>query len=134
MDPILPGVHTIRIIKDSRVAEQKDVLKGITVHCKADTMKATQPKALLMEVIGDSSTQGSGSVVTDTPDTTKHSISVALSYAYLVPDALDMDWEMCVRGSLGLITRTGDPPYNYQEMYEYQNRWRDPATKYTFPR
>ena len=131
---IQPGLHTIRILKDTQVSHSKDTLKSITLRCAADTMKATQPKKRMIEVIGDSSTAGYGAVVTSTPNTTKNSSSITLSYAYLVPDALDADWEMCVKGSLGVVRQTGEPPYNYAELYEYRNRWRDPDTRFPFER
>ena len=131
---IRPGVHTIRIIKDTQISASRDVLKSITLLCKADTMHATEPKARMLEVIGDSTTAGYGAVVTDTPETTKNSSSIMLSYGYLVAEGLGMDWQMCVKGSLGVLKKTGSPAYNYADLYEYQNRWRDPETRFPFTR
>ena len=131
---VKPGVHTIRIIKDTQISTSADVLKSITMYCKPDTMQATQPKQKMMLVIGDSSSAGYGAIPTDKPTSTSNSSSIYHSYAYRVPDELGMDWEIVVRGSLGVIRQTGTPPYNYTEMYPYQNRWRDPDTKYSFPR
>ena len=131
---VKPGVHTIRILKDTQISASVDMLKAITLYCKPDTMQATQPKQKMMLVIGDSSSAGYGAIPTDKPSSTSNSSSIYHSYAYRVPDELGMDWEVVVRGSLGVIRQTGTPPYNYTEMYPYQNRWRDPDTKYSFPR
>ena len=134
LEPFDPGVHTIRIVKDLRVRQSKDTLKSITLLCKPETMQATQPKKRMIQIIGDSTTQGAGIMQTDTPETTKNSTSATLAYGYLIAQALDADYEMVVRGSLGVIKQAGKPPYNQREMYEYQNRWRDTETKYSFPR
>ena len=50
-------------------------------------------------------------------------------------EALDMDYDFAVKGSQGFLKRAGKPtPYNYGEVYEYRNRWRDPEAKFDFPR
>ena len=137
---VRPGVHTIRILKDSVVSPSKDMLRSIKVNCKPETMKPTPKKDKFIEVIGDSTASGAGAVVTNTPETTKNSISMYLAYGYIAAEELGMDYEMLVKGSMGLLYRTGKPnPFNYMEMYEYQNRYRDAYNKvdplkYTFPR
>ncbi len=137
---IRPGVHTIRIIKDSVVSPSKDMLLSVKLNCKPETMKPTAVKQKFIEIIGDSTSSGAGAVPTNTPETTKNSVSMYLAYGNIIAEELGMDYEMLVKGSMGLLYRTGKPnPFNYMDMYEYQNRYRDAYNKvdpqkYSFPR
>ena len=132
---VTPGVHTIRVVKDYELSRSKDVLKSLTLTCKPDTVKPTESKKKFILFIGDSDTSGFGVIPTDTPDKTTNSSSAVLSYGYLAAQTLDADYEIVSRRSMGVIKKVGKPTaYNYQEMFEYQNRWRDGSTKYAFAR
>ena len=131
---VAPGVHTIRILKDYELSESTDILKNMTLICKPDTLKAPEEKKKFLLFIGDSDTAGFGVVQTDTPDKTTNSASAALSYCYLTAETLDADYEIIARRSMGVLKKVGTPAYNYQDMFEYQNRWRDGSLKYDFAR
>lgn len=132
---VAPGEHTIRIVKDYEVSQSTDMLKSVTLTCKPDTVKPTAQKEKLILFIGDSDTTGFGLITTNTPDVTNNSASAVLSYGYLTADAMDMDYEIVAKRSAGCLKKAGKPTaYNYQDMFEYQNRWRDPSTKYSFTR
>ncbi len=129
------GVHTIRVLKDYEPSRSKDVIKSLTLTCKPDTVKPTEQKKKLFVMIGDSDTSGFGVIPTDTPDKTTNSSSAVLSYGYLAAQTLDADYEILSRRSMGVLKKVGKPDaYNYQGMFEYQNRWRDGSTKYAFAR
>ena len=127
------GEHTIRVLKDSPVAQSTDMLRSLTLTCKPETMQPTPKKERFIEIIGDSTSQGAGAYMpTDDMRTTHMTSSAVLCYGYLAAEALDMDYELLVKGSMGLLFKTGSPiPYNYMDMYEYQNRYRDHDTKFT---
>ena len=129
------GEHTIRILRDSGVTRSRDVLKSVTLSCKPETVQPTPQKKLYMQAIGDSGSAGFGVIPTDTPNVTTNSDSIILADPYLVAQALDMDYDFTVKGSQGFVKQAGKPtPYNYREVYEYRNRWRDPESKFDFPR
>ena len=129
------GEHTVRIIRDSGVSRSRDVLKSVTLSCKPETVQPTAQKALYMQAIGDSGSAGFGVIPTDTPNVTTNSDSIILADPYLIAEALDMDYDFTVKGSQGFVRKAGKPTaYNYREVYEYRNRWRDPETKFDFPR
>ena len=132
-----PGLDTIRIVKDFEITQSLDLLKSVTLTCKPDTMQPTQPKEKLLVSIGDSTSAGFGIIPTDTPNTTRNSASAILTYSYLTAQALDMDVEMVVKGSGGIVKKyaNGDGrPCDERELYEFQNPYRDENTHYAFPR
>ena len=134
---VQPGLHTIRIVKDFEITQSLDLLKSVTLTCKPDTMQPTQPKEKLLVSIGDSTSAGFGIIPTDTPNTTRNSASAILTYSYLTAQALDMDVEMVVKGSGGIVKKyaNGDGrPCDERELYEFQNPYRDENTHYAFPR
>ena len=135
MTDVAPGVHTIRVVKDYELSQSKDMLKSLKFACKPGTVKPTEQKKKLIVFIGDSDTAGVGVIKTSTPDSTKNSASAILSYGYVAAEKLDADYEIVARRSMGALRQIGKPTaYNFQEMFEYQNRWRDGSTKYGFAR
>ena len=132
------GVHTIRVIKDSAVNRSTDKILSIKMTCKPETMKPTPQKAKFIEIIGDSTSQGAGDYLpTDDMRTTAMATSAYLAYGYIAAEALDMDYQMLVKGSLGVVKKTGSPvEQNYVTLYEYQNHYRvpDDPVQYSFPR
>ena len=134
---VLPGLHTIRIVKDYEITQSTDLIKSIELLCKPDTMKPTQPKKKLLHVIGDSTSAGFGILTTNTPTTTQNSASAIYTYGYKSAEALDMDYEMIVKGTSGVVKQYANAngrPCNQQEIYEYQNPYRDENTHYNFAR
>ena len=130
-----PGVHTIRIVKDYELSQSRDLLKSVTLTCKPSTVQPTAQKEKLFVIIGDSDVSGFGVIPTDTPDSTKNSSSAILSFGYLAAERLGVDYEIMSRRSMGVLKKVGKPTaYNYQEMFEYQNRWRDSSKQYSFAR
>ena len=132
------GEHKIRVIKDSAISRSTDKILSITMTCKPETMQPTPQKAKFMEIIGDSTSQGAGDYLpTDDMRSTAMSTSAYLAYGYIAAEALDMDYVMLVKGSMGVVKKTGSPvEQNYATMYEYQNHYRipDDPVKYSFPR
>ena len=134
---VAPGKHTIRIVKDFEITQSLDLLKSVTLTCKPDTLQATQPKDKMLLVIGDSTSAGFGIIPTDTPETTRNSACATRTHGYLTAQALDMDYELVVKGSGGIVKKyanAGATPRNQQELYEFQNAYRDAETHYSFPR
>ena len=119
------GMHTIRIVKDTQMTSSRDLLKSVTLTCVRESVRATAPKAKLLEVIGDSTSAGYGIVTTDTPETTTNSSCAIYTYGYRAAQALDMDYDMIVRGTTGVLKRNGTPASNQRELYDFQNRYRD---------
>ena len=123
---VMPGVHTIRIVKEREVASATNLLKSMTVACAQESMQATQQRPKLLVSIGDSTSAGYGTDITDTPNSTKNSCSSVFNYTNLVAETLNMDYEMIVKGTTGLIRTHGSPtPHNQREIFEYQNLYRD---------
>ena len=134
---VTPGKHVIRIVKDFEITQSLDLLKSVTLSCKPDSIQATQPKEKMLLVIGDSTSAGFGIIPTDTPETTRNSACATRTHGYLTAEALGMDYEMVVKGSGGIVKKyanTGATPRNQQELYEFQNAYRDAETHYSFPR
>ena len=129
-----PGEHTIRIVKDYELSQSRDLLKSVTLSCKPSTVQPTAQKDKLFVIIGDSDVSGFGVIPTSTPDSTKTSSSAILSFGYLAAERLGVDYEIMSRRSMGVLKTVGTPKYNYQGMFEYQNRWRDGTKLYDFAR
>ena len=132
------GEHTIRIIKDTAIHNGRELLISTGMLCKPETMKPTQPREKYIQVIGDSTSSGAGSYMpTDDMRTTIFTGSIVLSYGYMAAEELGWDYELNVKGSMGVVRKTGKPvEQNYATMYEYYNKYRDPEGKevYPFPR
>ena len=134
---VAPGKHTIRIVKEYEITKSTDLLKSVELTCKPDTIRPTQPKAKLLVSIGDSTSAGFGIYTTDTPETTRNSASAINTYSYLAAQMLDMDVEMCVKGTTGIVKKYANgkgTPHDEREIYEFQNPYRDENTHYAFPR
>ncbi|MBQ3072432.1 MAG: S-layer homology domain-containing protein [Oscillospiraceae bacterium] len=132
---VKPGVHTIRVVKDYEPSHSRDLLKSVTLTCKPESVKPTAQKSKLLAIIGDSDVSGFGVIKTSTPDSTKNSSSAILSFGYLAAEQLGVDYEIMSRRSMGALKTVGKPKkYNYQEMFEYRNRWLDNDEKYDFAR
>ena len=129
------GEHTIRIVKDYELSQSRDLLKSVTLTCKPSTVQPTAQKDKLFVIVGDSDVSGFGVIPTDTPTSTKNSSSAVLSFGYLAAEQLGADYEILSRRSMGVLKKVGKPTaYNYQDMFEYQNRWRDASKQYDFAR
>ena len=122
---VTPGEHTIRIVKEREISGVTNVLKDMTVFYAAGSMQATQPRPKLLVSIGDSTSAGYGTDITDTPSSTKNSCSSVFNYTNLVAETLNMDYEMVVKGTTGMLRTIGTPPHNEREIFEYQNIYRD---------
>ena len=131
---VAPGVHTIRVLKDYELSESRDLLKSVTLICKPSTVQPTAQKDKFFVIIGDSDVSGFGVIPTSTPTSTKNSSSAVLSFGYLAAEQLGVDYEIMSRRSMGVLKTVGTPKYNYQGMFEYQNRWRDGTKLYDFAR
>ena len=125
---ILPGVHTVRIIKDAALGGTTDKLLSLEFSADAESIRPTQPKSRLIEVIGDSITCGYGILPTDNMSVTTGTASAILTFGYRVAEALDADYRILGKGSIGFVVQTGTPSYNMLELYDYQNRYRDGST------
>ena len=124
---IEPGVHTIRIIRDTQVAKSLVRLSGVTASAKKETIQATEPKKLFIEINGDSISGGAG--LYGGPKWTGSAYSAGRSYGLLAADLLNADCTIVSRGGIGLQKKTPS-----DLIYDYQNYYRDTETKYTFSR
>lgn len=134
---IRPGVHTVRILKDSAVSGRETRLISMTVTAVPGSMQPTKPKKKLLEVIGDSISCGYGVDGDPTSPTTSNSAVAIQTFGYRAAEALGMDYALVVKGSIGFAKKTGHkdrPKYKMEEIYAYQNRYRDAKKRYNFPR
>ena len=127
---IEPGVHTIRVVKDVPATNVQMLLTSISVCAKPETIKPTAERPYYIEIIGDSITGGSG-MYGPGPGNTNSSTS-ALAYGVLAADQLQADYSLVCRGGIGLSAKTGGVTMN--ELYDYENYYRDNETKYEFTR
>ena len=127
---IEPGVHTIRVVKDVPATDVVMTLQSISVCAKPETIKPTAQRKYYIECIGDSITSGSG-IYGPGPDNTNSSTS-AMAYGVLTADLLNADYSLVCRGGIGLAKKIGGVTMN--ELYDYENYYRDKETKYAFTR
>ncbi len=132
---IRPGVHTVRILKDSAVSGRETRLISMTLTAIPGSMKATARKAKRLEVIGDSISCGYGVDGDPAATTTANSAVAIRTFGYRAAQALKMDWELVVKGSIGFAKKTGkQEKYDMGEIYRYRNRFRDPKLRYPIRR
>ncbi len=125
---VMPGKHTIRIIKDSIGQQSIHKLYSVKLECDPASVAATQPRPKLLEVIGASTATGAGIIPTPQDGYsrgTNNTATIVPTFGYLVAEELNMDITTVVKGSLGIVARSGTPKYNLPELYDYQNRYRD---------
>ncbi|MBR2897977.1 MAG: hypothetical protein IKC04_08900, partial [Oscillospiraceae bacterium] len=123
---IKPGVHTIKILKDTIGYTAIENLISVTIRAKDGTIAATQERPKLLELIGASTATGAGILPTPKDGQSKgtnNTASIARAFGYLTAEALNMDLRTCVKGSLGIVVKSGG--FNLPQLYEYQNRFRD---------
>ena len=125
---VLPGRHTIRIVKDTAITGSTDRLLSVDLIADPDSIRPTAQKEKLVEVIGDSITCGYGILPTSNMDSTSGTASAVMTFGYRVADALGYDYRIIGKGSIGFVVQTGTPKYNMLELYGYQNRYRDGTT------
>ena len=121
------GVHTIRIIRDTQVAKTLVRLTGVTASAKKETIKASEPRSLYIEINGDSISGGAG--LYGGPKWDGSAYSAGRSYGLQAADLLNADCTIVSRGGIGLQKKTPS-----DLIYDYQNYYRDPETKYVFSR
>lgn len=132
---IIPGKHTVRIVKNSGIdssATAETLLTGITVNGVASSFKATAKKNLYIEFIGDSITAGSGTMGGNNDAWSASTHAATKSYAYLTAELLDADYSLVARG--GMSVAKASDKVHAKDMYMAQNFWRDPDTAYSFSR
>ena len=120
-----PGVHTIRIIRDTQVGKTIARLASVTASAKKDTIQATQPRSLYIEINGDSISGGAGLYGPGTGDVSAY--SAGLSYGLQAADLLNADCTIVSRGGIGLQKGTVS-----DLVFDYQNYYRDEKTKFDF--
>ncbi|MDO4845212.1 MAG: S-layer homology domain-containing protein [Oscillospiraceae bacterium] len=124
------GVHTIRVVKDVPATGVVMTLQSISACAKPETIKPTAQRKYYIECIGDSITGGAG-IYGPGPGNTNSSTS-AMAYGVLTADLLNADYSLVCRGGIGLATKTDGVTMN--ELYDYENYYRDKETKYAFTR
>ena len=132
---IAPGVHTIRILKDTQPEAINFRLTNFSVGAKKETVKPTAQKSFYMEVIGDSITSGYGFYGVRKKNVKMSHYSVGPSYGRKAADLLDADFSIISRGGIGLQSKAGPgKPTTSDVLYDYVNYYRDQETKYDFAR
>ena len=122
-----PGVHTIRIIRDTQVGKAAVRLTGVTASAKKETIKATEPKKLFIEINGDSISGGAGLLGGSKWEGSAY--SAGLSYGLQAADLLNADCTIVSRGGIGFQKKVPS-----DLIFDYQNYYRDTETKYDFSR
>ena len=123
------GRHTIRIIKDNTVDYGIYKLISVTMDCDPASVRASQPRAKYLEVIGASTACGAG--ILPTPDDgysagTNNTSTIIYSFGGLVAEDLHMDFSAIVKGSLGITAQAGRfNAFNLPELYPYRARYSD---------
>jgi hypothetical protein len=123
------GKHTIRIIKDNTVDYGIYKLLSVTMDCDPASVRASQPRAKYLEVIGASTACGAG--ILPTPNDgysqgTNNTSTIVYSFGGLVATDLNMDFSAIVKGSLGITKQAGRfNAFNLPELYPYRARYRD---------
>ena len=130
---VAPGEHTIRIIRDNQIStsDLHTFLNSVTLSCKAEP-KPTAKKNLLIDVIGDSITSGSGSIGTNDTDTSNLHSSVAKTYGYLAAVALDADYTIVSKNGIGITKASGG--VKADELYRFEQAYWSKDVKYGFAR
>ena len=130
---IAPGVHTIRILKDTQADNLENKLISFSVSAKKDTIKATEQKRRYIEFIGDSITSGCGLYGAGAEGVSTY--SAGPSYGVQTADLLDADFALISRGGIGLQQKAGPGGSCTSDvLYDYQNYYRDKETKFDFAR
>ena len=123
------GRHTVSIIKDNTVDYGIYKLLSVTMDCDPASVRASEPRAKYLEVLGASTACGAG--ILPTPDDgysegTNNTSTIVYSFGGLVAADLNMDFSAIVKGSLGITAQAGRfHKFNLPELYPYQNRYRD---------
>ena len=120
------GVHTVRIVKDSQVSTTPGSNCTLTaVSFDGTVLPVDQAKkALYLEFIGDSLSSGSGALGNSASSPTYNSeISGTSAYPYLIAEALDADYSVVSRGSIGITAKAGE--YTMLDLYPKLDGYRD---------
>lgn len=135
-EDIAPGVHNIRIIRDSDVFTLNNdafAVTSLSFNAKEGTVQRPADKDLYIEFVGDSIPSGQGSLVeflvTDaegklkiaTKDADDPSHSGTHSYAYLTAQKLNADWNMLSRGGMGYFKTSTLSHKTIEKVYPYYN-------------
>ena len=132
---ILPGKHTVRIVRDSEIATNKaykTTLTGLRFNGVASSVKATAKKDLYIEFIGDSITAGCGTLGDTKTAWSTSTHAATKAYSYLTAELLDADYSLVAKGGMS-VAKAADK-IHAKDMYLAENVWRDPDTAYTFSR
>ena len=124
------GVHTIRIIRDTDINKNADVMafSAIAFDGAAESFCATAEKDLFIEFVGDSITAGK---YTETQyEITEEAIHKATnSYAYQLAELMDADFSIVARGGCGFF-RVSTCPKTMNQLYPYVNGFAKEPVKY----
>ena len=120
------GTHVIRVVKDSAPSTTIGSYCNITgVSFDGTVLQADNEKRdLYLEFIGDSVWCGSGALGSTANSANYNSEgSATAAVPYLVSEALNADYNVTARGSIGVVAKAGD--YNMGQLYPHLNGYRD---------
>ena len=126
---ILPGEHTIRIVRDSEVSTtgKTTTLTGLDVSCAASTLAATAQKKHYIEYVGDSITAGCGTLGDNKTPWSDSTHAGSKAYSYMTSELLDADFALIAKGGIGFTKPASG--VSVEQMFTRQQAWRDKDAK-----
>lgn len=125
------GEHTIRVVKDSQIGNQRNNYTSVTSFEFAGSVMNmdTSDKELYLEFIGDGYMVGFGALGSeaDSKDIAAET-SVTSALPYLVAEKMDADYSVVARSEIGLLAESG--PFAMGDLYMNQNGYRDLTVMY----
>lgn len=122
------GRHTIRLIKQSHIRQQRIVFHSLTM--KGELLAAPAQRGCFIEFIGDSITCGHGAKGASGDI---NGTDATLAFAFQTAEALNADYSLVSVGGMGLSS----PCFTEKSMldiYEYESYYRSASRKYDFAR
>ena len=120
-----PGTHVVRVIKDGQMSTTLGSYCNITgVTLDGTILKADNAeRQLFLEFVGDSVWCGGGALGNSAQSANyNNETSASAAVPYLVSEALNADYNVTARGSIGVVTKAGE--YNMGMLYPYRDGYR----------
>ncbi|MBQ3865906.1 MAG: hypothetical protein II776_03310 [Clostridia bacterium] len=120
-----PGTHVVRVIKDGQMSTTLGSYCNITgVTLDGTILKADNAeRQLFLEFVGDSVWCGGGALGNSAQSANyNNETSASAAVPYLVSEALNADYNVTARGSIGVVTKAGD--YNMGMLYPNRDGYR----------
>ena len=120
-----PGTHVVRVIKDGQMSTTLGSYCNITgVTLDGTILKADNAeRQLFLEFVGDSVWCGGGALGNSVQSANyNNETSASAAVPYLVSEALNADYNVTARGSIGVVAKAGD--YDMGMLYPNRDGYR----------